>query len=458
MYKILLLFILLVKTSISFAQINYQKDFNSALKKASETKKPLFINIGASTKLPNKSAIDNPDVVQFYNNNFVSYTVNLPNAQALSFMRKYQLKIFPAYLFLDQNGVLIIKGARSSSTSKLYLDLANQALNKLSSNSSLGDYEAKYKAGNLNKDFLKEYISLRQQLGMYDNAELIDQYVDYLTVAALNDFSEVLFILNAGPFANGKAYKLTFTNPKIRDSIYKTIPPRERGEINKRIIQNTQNEAIASKNPTMAYAVNNFVRGTWGKNYAAGNKQASYFMLNYYKAVKDTANFFRQAQSYYDEYYMKISQDSIKKLAKKDADVRDSLVASIKKNMPSAKKMDANSTGTKTTYTYSKISTSGSNNVAQTLNNAAWDYYNLGTRNIVYLTKALLWSKRAIEIAPNPEYYDTMAHVFYRMQLYDEALLNQNKAIEILGKKEGHSKDRLSALKAEAEKMKQRKL
>src|SRR5688572_27060181 len=114
MYKIFLLSILLVKTSISFAQINYQKDFNSALKKASETQHPLFINIGAIKKLPNKSGIDNPDVVQFYNKNFVNYAVNLPNAEALSFMRKYQLRIFPAYLFLDQNGVLILKGAKSS--------------------------------------------------------------------------------------------------------------------------------------------------------------------------------------------------------------------------------------------------------------------------------------------------------------------------------------------------------
>jgi hypothetical protein len=458
MYKTLLLSILLVKASFSFAQINYQKDLNGALKKASETKQPLFINIGATKKLPNKSGIDNPDVVQFYNKNFVNYAVSLPNAEALSFMRKYQLKIFPAYLYLDQNGVLIVKGARSSSASKLYLDLANQALNKLSSNSSLGDYEAKYKAGALSKDFLKEYIILRQQLGMYDNAKLIDEYVNFLTVASFNDYDEVLFILNAGPFTNGKAYKLSFTNPKIRDSIYKTRPSREKAEINKRIIQNTQNEAIATKNPTTAYSLSNFARGSWGKNYAAGNKQSTYLMLDYYKAVKDTANFYRQAQYYYDEYYMKISPDSIKKLAKKEQDIKDSLTASIKKYMLARKNVEAKSSGPITKYTYSKISASGTiNNVAKTLNNASWDYYILGTRNSTHLTKALLWSKRAIEIAPIPEYYDTMAHIFYRMQLYDEALLNQNKAIEMLSRQK-NSNDRLSTLKAEAEKMKQRKL
>ncbi|MNJ98341.1 hypothetical protein D3C87_161060 [compost metagenome] len=458
MYKILLLSILLVRASLSFAQINYQKDFNNALKKAAESKQPLFINIGATKKLPNKSGIDNPDVVQFYNKNFVSYTVSLPNPEALSLMRKYQLRIFPAYLFLDQNGVLIVKGDKSSSTSKFYLDLANQALNKLTSNSSLGDYEAKYKAGNLSKDFLKEYITLRQQLGMLDNAKLIDKYVDYLTVASFNDFNEVLFILKAGPFTSGKAYKLTFTNPKIRDSIYKTRPSTEKKEINRRIIQNTQNEAIATKSPTMAYSVSNFARGSWGKNYAAGNKQSTYLMLDYHKGVKDTANFYRQAQYYYDEYYMKISADSIKKLAKKEQGIKDSLTASIKKYMLARKNVEAQSSGPITKYTYSKISTSGTiNNVAKTLNNAAWDYYILGTRNMTHLTKALLWSKRAIEIAPSPEYYDTMAHIFYRMQLYDEALLNQNKAIEMLSGQK-NSKDRLSSLKEEAEKMKQRKL
>lgn len=454
MKKILLLSAILLKTSFSFAQINYQKDFNNTLKKAIEAEKLIFLNIGATTKLPSKSAIDNKDVVEFYNKNFVNYTVNLPNAEAVAFMRKYQLKIFPAYIFLDLKGSLIIKGAKSSGASRHYLDLANQALTRFSSGLSLGAYEEKYKNGNVDKAFLKEYINTRQQLGMFDNAKLIDEYVNHLTIGSFNDYNEVLFVLKAGPIAYGKAYKLAYTNRKIIDSIYKTEPLQVRVDLNSRITSNTQNEAIAIKNIAIANSAANYIRGTSSKNYKEGQRRASFSMLSYYKAVKDTNNYYAQAQYYYDQYYMKISTDSINKIAKAIADKRIAMVKkgdSIKRNLP------AIMASTSTKYTYTKVSGIPSNPVAATLNNAAWDFYILGTHNTNYLSKALLWSKRAIELLPAAEYYDTMAHIFYRMQLYDEALLNQDKASKIASKQK-NAKDRLARFNTEAEKMKQRTL
>ena len=384
----------------------------------------------------------------------MSYAVSLPNSEAVAFMRKYQLKIFPAYLFFDQNGLLVLKGDKSSTSSAHYLTLGHKALDKLLSGSSLGDYEAKYKSGKVNKDFLKEYIMLRQQLGMPDNAKLIDEYVDYLTVGSFNDYNEVLFVLKAGPFAYGKAYRLAYTNKKIIDSIYKTQPLQVRVDLNSSIINNTQNEAIATKNFTMANSVANYIRGTSSKNYKEGEKRATFSTLSYHKAVKDTTNYYPLAQYYYDQYFMNVSTDSISKMTKAAADKR---LALLKKGDSIKKSFPANTAAIRTTYSYSKISTMQTNDVANTLNNAAWDFYVLGTNNTNYLSKALLWSKRAIEISPTAEYYDTMAHIFYRMRLYDEALLNQDKAVELISKQK-NGKGRLERFKAEAEKMKQRQL
>lgn len=459
MRKTILLTLLLTQSILSFAQMRYEKNLEAALKKAAGSGKLVFLNIGLSNKVAFKSAISNPDVVQFYNNNFVSYAVNLPDSAASVLMRKYQLKMLPAYIFLNSNGTLITKGTKNSSASKHYLDLANQALNKQSSGSSLADYEEKYKAGNRSKALLKEYISARQQLGLSDNAKLIDEYVDFLTIGSFNDYNEVLFVLKAGPFAYGKAYKLAYTNRKITDSIYKTLTLQERIDLNNGIINNTQAEAIATKNSGLANSLSTFIRATWSKNYAGGDKQATYRMLIYYKAVKDTVNYYRQAQYYYDQYYMRITLDSIHKTAKKIQDKRDSLTIASKERMAAMEKKYP-ATATRTTYTYSTLSSSNADpakSIAMVLNNAAWDFYTLGTHNINYLTKALLWSKRALEISPTAEYYDTMAHIFYRMQLYDEAILNQDKAIELAGKQK-NAKDRLARLRAAAEKMKQRQL
>lgn len=459
MHKLILFSLLLIETSFSVAQIKYQKDFNTALKIAAEKKKPIFLHIKTPSKIWNKNAIGHPDVTEFYNKNFVSYAVDLPNAEATGFIKKYALKILPAYVFLDHSGAIITKGAKNSNTTKHYLNLANQALDKRSSGKSLADYDEQYKKGNRTKDFLKEYIIARQRLDLPDNAKLIDEYVDFLTIGAFNDYNEVLFVLKAGPLAHGKAYKLAYTNRKIIDSIYRTLPLAERVSLNKQIINNTQSEAIATKNLALAYSLSNYILGTYSKNYQAGQKQSRYVMINYYKAVKDTNNYYRQAQQYYDQYYMKITADSIQKVTKKLQYKKDSLLAASKENAFLLQKKYP-SDATQTTYTYSKLSSTATDpakSLAKILNNAAWDFYILGTGRTDYLSKALLWSKRAIELVPASEYYDTMAHIFYRMQLYDEALINQQKAIEVATRQQ-NATERLTRLKATAEKMKLRTL
>ncbi|RZK20595.1 MAG: hypothetical protein EOO86_03940 [Pedobacter sp.] len=47
-----------------------------------------------------------------------------------------------------------------------------------------------------------------------------------------------------------------------------------------------------------------------------------------------------------------------------------------------------------------------------------------------HLTKAMLWSRRSIELKPFAGYYDTLAHILYRMGYYEEAISTQQKAIE----------------------------
>lgn len=79
------------------------------------------------------------------------------------------------------------------------------------------------------------------------------------------------------------------------------------------------------------------------------------------------------------------------------------------------------------------------------------------THNMNYLTKALQWSKRSIEIDPDPAYYDTLAHIFYRMGLFDEAILNRNKAIALL-MKNPEQKKQLEDARTEVTKMQERSL
>jgi tetratricopeptide (TPR) repeat protein len=457
MNKILLMLsLVLFQVNLSYGQLNYEKTYAETLKKAAELKQPIFINIAPNTngKIPAFiSALDNKEVGSFYNKNFINYTVSVHDSLGSKLFRQYNFKILPAYLFMDHKGSIIFKGTINSTSSNKYLNMAKESLHRLSTGKVLSRYDDDYKSGKISRDFLKEYISLRIELEMFDNAKLIDDYVDYLTIGAFKDYSEVLFVLKAGPYANGKSYKLAYST-NLADSVFKSLPSAERKEIISRIINNTQNEAIRTKNLGYAQAAMNYMRKSWGSNYIEGDKQSRIKILSYYKAVKDTANYYAQAPYLYDTYFMKISADSIRKMEIKRQETMKNLFDKKRQIIDTQKQ----GTNTKEPGEVEAVVKTQSiyriypQNVANILNNAAYDYYRLGTKNGNHLTKALLWSKRAIELHPFPAYYDTLAHILYRLGFHNEAISTQNKAIE-MALSTGRPKTEIEHLKTEAKKI-----
>jgi hypothetical protein len=446
------------------AQINYQKTLNGALEKAATSNKPVFVHIGLPKMMmgmPVKSLSDRPEIADFYNEHFVNYLMPADSPEFGDYRERYQLNSFPALFFLNADGNLIYKSPKPAGSAKEYIAYGQETLDRIKSGKSLFAYEQKYKDGALNKEQLKEYIQLRTQSGLFDNSELAERYVEFLTIAQLNDYQDVLFILKAGPLAFGKAYRMAFTNTKITDSIYRYEPADERIAMNNRIISNTFNTAVAKKDYSMLNNVVTFIRNTHGKNYSEANNQATLKSLAFYKAVKDTINFYSTASYYYDRHYMRQNVDSLRKLALKNQQARDEFKASMEKSQALAKKRPdppAQPNSNIVRVVTRRVIVPGTNNiVANALNSIAWDFYTMGTRNMNHLSKALQWSMRSIEIDPAPAHYDTLAHIFYRMGLFDEALLNQNKAIALLMKIPDQKKQ-LANAQAEAAKMQERTL
>jgi tetratricopeptide (TPR) repeat protein len=205
----------------------------------------------------------------------------------------------------------------------------------------------------------------------------------------------------------------------------------------------------------MAQGAAYFAAASWEKDYKAANKASVSNMLWYYKAVQDTANYFRQAIYFYDAYYMNISADSAKKL---DQASVDRLRASITNRQKAVIKIATiGKNNDKPDYPVAFTTFNTTNTVATTLNNIAYDFYALGSHNQAQLFKALIWCKRAIELQPVSGFYDTMAHIMYRLALYDEAELNQQKAINLAGK-EIVQPQTLTRLTTELSKMKDHSL
>lgn len=428
----------------SFAQeLNSSKTLQAALNESAKKNKPvlLIINTPSPVKLENmpagvkvnfKSGLDDKEVIQKINENFVVYKTTLIDTSTRSIVRLTNIKFFPAYIFLRDSKEVFYTEFANSTDAKRYLSMVDKAFIAFKEK-PIAALEKDYEADKTDIIAIKKLIDARKKIGIMNNADLIEQYAKNLKIGDFNNYENVLYILEAGPYADGTAYRLAYTNRKLTDSLYKTEPLQKRLAINRAIISNTMNAAAKAKNVNQAMVGANFERTTWSKDYREGNRSYNNQMLWYYLTVKDTASYIRTASYFYDDYYMIINADSIKKMEarKHQANIQAPFPQTADRKIVSKEKMDSlmKLPGYKVTQSMVTV-TSSSVSYANELNNAAWKFYEIGTKNLKHLTKAMLWSRRAIELNPFSGYYDTLAHILYRMEFYEEALRTQEKAVE----------------------------
>lgn len=445
MKKIILSLICLNCFVAAYSQsITYQKTFNDALTQAAATHKPIFITIEPTTAKPKNdySGLEAPDAETFYNQNFINFSVNYADTAAQALIDQYKTQLYPAYVFVDWQAHLLFRGYGRNTSSGFFIKMGQKALDAQASGRTITNYELRYGLGTRDSAFLKDYINLREELGFYDNAKLADDYVALLQPNDLNNYNEVLFILEAGPYAYGRAYEFCWSDNKTADSIYHHEPSLLRIAINNRISDNTINFAIKNKRLDIAQSAARFSASTWSENQRrAGMSNASH-MLQYYWGVKDTASYLSLAAFYYNEYYMSISTDS------------------VRKTVPNTNSIN-NSISKTATLTPKNITTPtdsiGPNPVASTLNDAAYKFYTSGTQNQTYLSKAMLWVVHSIELYPDCHNFDTLAHLLYRLGYFADAEANETHAIEF-AKRADMSNALIDKYTVELDKIKNKKL
>jgi hypothetical protein len=189
--------------------------------------------------------------------------------------------------------------------------------------------------------------------------------------------------------------------------------------MNNATITNTMNSAIAGKSFARAIAAANFTRSSWSNNPIEGQKNWYLKILQYYLGVKDTTAYLRQASEFYEQYYMRLTVDSVRK--------KDSLnYINARNNAREISRMNINDSTVRRSFSFIYAK----DKYATELNNAAWIFYQMAVNKNDYLLKAMLWSRRSLELSANPAFYDTYAHLLYRLKFFDEAESMQRKAIE----------------------------
>jgi hypothetical protein len=418
-----LLIILFWMPGLSAQQVRYASSLEKAKQLSENEQKPLAILLTVRQPVSNPASVNffsDKRVIDQYNNNFINYRIDLSDTSDVQkIVQTYHVSRFPSLLFLDAKGGILFSEPLPLPRPELLSASADKAL-KMAKEKSIVDFDNEYANGKTGNDFLKSYILKRENAGIRNNAALIEEYAKGLKVSDLNDYREVLFILKAGPVINGVAYKLSLLNKDVYDSIFKKEPLAIRKAINDAIIGNSMQRAIDDKNRDLAFAIANYTRSTWKSNYKEGQKQSELKYIQYYWGIKDTLQYLQRAGIYYDFNYMQLTVDSIRKIdASKIIAVRESAEMGQETGY-------SERNGTKI-IGYSLAT----DQYASELNNAAWKFYLIAGNREEHLIKAMLWSKRSIELQPKPAYYDTYAHLLYKLQLYETAESVQKQAVDL---------------------------
>jgi tetratricopeptide (TPR) repeat protein len=361
--------------------------------------------------------------------NFIVYKTNIINSSIKHLISKYKINILPTFLFLHSNEDVFLKETGYSPVSSKYLIMINQAIEK-KSEKSISVLENEYQIDLNNSHALWKLINARKAVGITDNAELIEKYAAKLSPGQLNNYETTLFILEAGPYADGNAFKAAFSNKHLINMVYQRSTAGAFTNIRTAITNNTLNNAIKTKNIEQAKAIANYLKNLAGKY---GHKNYSSTMLSYYRGVGDTTSFLKNSISFYDSNYMNLSADTIGKMQEKY--LQSEILKTLPFSTPTIIETKKDSIViaalgvTNKTISTSAIPINNTNVYANILNQAAWDFYCTGTKNIHYLLKAVIWSTRSIELSPNSNYYDTLAHLFYQLGYFEQAIKTQEMAI-----------------------------
>ncbi|REH01011.1 thioredoxin family protein [Flavobacterium aquicola] len=173
------------KTSINFIE----NDYKLALEQSKASKKPLFIMVYATwcshCNKMKSTVLKDPAVISFYNSNFINVMMDSETPAGKEFMKKYSIKSFPVFLFLDEKETHLYSTGGEFTTDEFIAE-AKKALNP---NMQLPYLERKFNEDITNSENCILYLSaLRKSVDSDKSDDVTAKYLaaqkDQLITAA----------------------------------------------------------------------------------------------------------------------------------------------------------------------------------------------------------------------------------------------------------------------------------
>jgi thioredoxin-related protein len=221
--------------AFAFAQgIKFEDtNFQTVLAKAKKENKLVFIDAYASwcgpCKLMVKNVFPQKPVGDYYNAHFVNAKIDMEKGEGVDLAKKYNVKAFPTYLFVDGNGEVVHRTLGYVEESD-FIQFAKDAGDP---SKRIGTLKQKFEDGEKDPEFLKNLASLT----MYNDAEFSGRVMErYFNAKTELDKDDMQMLFTGLQSTDSPLYK-TFLAKKA--DILKIVPEKNYNLFDKNIKVNT---------------------------------------------------------------------------------------------------------------------------------------------------------------------------------------------------------------------------
>ncbi|HMK24904.1 MAG TPA: DUF255 domain-containing protein [Chitinophagaceae bacterium] len=419
--KIIILPILLLTAISSFCQVNFETlSFDAALLRSKQTGKLIFLQFesagcGQCNEVADK-AFENKKLSELLEQTFIciKITTDHPDRVKVSSLYNKKENSFGS-MFINSDGTLLHNYSGSTTYIKAYEEHIDKALSIAGEGMKVSEMEREYKSGNKSPGLMELLMGTKKTLNL-ETDSLLDEYVSLLPPDSFSSIRTLQFIASMAPLLDSKADKKLRQNNSLFNQCWYPMSLPVRVGINNRIGYKSMQKAIREKNEKYAYRVAAFSRGTFSSNITGGERAFESKMMDYYQGINDTLAYFIRSINYYDNYFMSVSVDSVKR--------RDSITMKMIFAKPSSPKPVQNG-AFQQIVKYSPIV----QYFNRELNRAALAFYEM-TDDPLYLARAIKWSARANEFFEHYISLNTHALLLYATGKKEDALVWQDKAIQ----------------------------
>ncbi len=294
---IILMLTLLLSQSLLLAQsgIKFQKtDWPEVLQKAKQENKLIFVDAYTTWCGPCKQMVKevfpNKKVADYYNQSFINYTIDMEKGQGPQLAQKYKVAQYPTLLFIASDGSLIHRAAGFHNPEDL-IKLANAALDP---SKQLATLERRFKNGDRDAQFLKDYTTLRAASFDGTHVPVAEAYME--TQKDWNTKDNRAFVFQ---YVGGADSKLFDHLTKNRNDYIKQFGETE---VRNRIRTIVYDEIAKNSTEEKTVPISE-VKALYKKAYPEKADQlVSEYKIAHYRSIGDRLNYAKASLKHYKKY------------------------------------------------------------------------------------------------------------------------------------------------------------